>query len=63
MNAIILFIFVAAVWFIMTWSVATYYTNNSPVESNCNQNCNQGRYCDCMKVGVDDTWPFPKSKP
>ena len=62
MNALLILVVIAAI-FIWAWRVATYYTDNSPVESNCNQNCNQGRDCDCMKVSVDDTWPFPNSKP
>lgn len=35
----------------------------------CNQNCNQGRDCDCYQRSCDMTveeyknWPFPRSKP
>lgn len=63
MIAIIIFVVAVAVCLILAWSVATYYTNNAPIESNCNQDCNQGRNCDCEQTVTQASWPFPVDKP
>lgn len=68
--AIIVVVAIWAVWVAYQINKAGGYPPYQDSTVKCNQNCNQGRDCDCYQRSCDMTvqeydaqWPFPKDKP
>lgn len=67
---VIIFATVIAVWAAWVAYEVSKAGGYPPYQDSCNQNCKQGRECECYERSCNMTaeeynaqWPFPKARP